>query len=329
MMPRAVIRAIAHHLPEQRLTNSQLASQFSEWGAEKIAEKTGIQTRHIAAMGELSSDLAAAAAKKLLATGVVRAEDIDFVLLCTQTPDFALPTTACLLQHRLGIPTTAGALDFNLGCSGYIYGLSLAKGLIETCQANRVLLLTAETYSKLLDPADKTVRTIFGDAGVATLVIADPNIEHECIGPFAFGTNGEGGPNLVCHHGGFRGATAEATGRDALWMNGPEIFNFTLKVVPDVVQRLLAKARLNQGDVDLFVFHQANRYMLEHLRKKLGVCSEKFVVAMEHSGNTVSCTIPIALRQAQSAGQLRPGARVMLVGFGVGYSWGAVMLRWL
>jgi 3-oxoacyl-[acyl-carrier-protein] synthase-3 len=328
MMSRAVIAAITYHLPEQRLTNGLLAAEFSEWGAEKIAEKTGIQTRHIAARGELSSDLAAAAAMKLFATGVVRAEDIDFVLLCTQTPDFALPTTACLLQHRLGIPTTAGALDYNLGCSGYVYGLSLAKGLIETGQADRVLLLTAETYSKLLDPADKTVRTIFGDAGAATLVIADTNVENECIGPFAFGTNGEGGPNLVCHRGGFRGATAEAMGRDALWMNGPEIFNFTLKVVPDVVQRLLAKAGLNQCDVDLFVFHQANRYMLEHLRKKLGVCPEKFVVAMEHSGNTVSCTIPIALREAQSAGQLRPGARVMLVGFGVGYSWGAVMLRW-
>jgi 3-oxoacyl-[acyl-carrier-protein] synthase-3 len=329
MMPRAAIAAIAHHLPDQRLTNELLAAEFPEWGAEKIAEKTGIQTRHIAAKGELSSDLAAAAAKKLFATGVVRAEDIDFVLLCTQTPDFALPTTACLLQHRLGIPTTAGALDFNLGCSGYVYGLSLAKGLVETGQADRVLLLTAETYSKLLDPADKTVRTIFGDAGAATLVVADPNVEHECIGPFAFGTNGGGGPNLVCHRGGFRGATDEATGRDGLWMNGPEIFNFTLKVVPDVVQRLLTKAGLKQGDVDLFVFHQANRYMLEHLRKKLGLCPEKFVVAMEHSGNTVSCTIPIALREAQSAGQLLPGARVMLVGFGVGYSWGAVMLRWL
>ena len=111
-------------------------------------------------------------------------------------------------------------------------------------------------------------------------------------------------------------------------MNGPEIFNFTLKVVPDVVQRLLAKAGLKQGDVDLFVFHQANRYMLEHLRKKLGVPSEKFVVAMEHSGNTVSCTIPIALHAAQTAGQLRPGARVMVVGFGVGYSWGGTLVRW-
>ena len=327
-MSRAVIAAIAYHLPEQRLTNELLAAEFPEWGAEKIAEKTGIQTRHIAAKGELSSDLATAAANKLFATGVVRPQDIDFVLLCTQTPDFALPTTACLLQHRLGIPTTAGAFDFNLGCSGFVYGLSLAKGLIETGQARRVLLLTAETYSKLLDPADKTVRTIFGDAGAATLVVADEEAKDECIGPFAFGTNGEGGPNLVCHRGGFRGATAEATGRDALWMNGPEIFNFTLKVVPDVVQRLLAKAGLKQGDVDLFVFHQANRYMLEHLRKKLGVPSEKFVVAMEHSGNTVSCTIPIALHAAQTAGQLRPGARVMVVGFGVGYSWGGALVRW-
>ena len=326
-MPRAVIAAIEYYLPDSELTNERLAVEFPEWGAEKIAEKTGIHTRHIAAPGELSSDLAAAAARKLFAMGVVGPKEIDFVLLCTQTPDFALPTTACLLQHRLGIPTTAGALDFNLGCSGFVYGLSLAKGLIETDQARRVLLLTAETYSKLLDPKDKTVRTIFGDAGAATLVIAD-DAERVYIGPFVFGTDGAGGENLVCHRGGFRGAKAEAAGHKALWMNGPEIFNFTLKVVPDAVRRVLSRAGLTQGDVDLFVFHQANRYMLEHLRKKLGVSPEKFVVSMERLGNTVSCTIPIALREAQSAGRLQSGARVMLVGFGVGYSWGAAMLQW-
>jgi len=196
-MSRAVIAAIEFHLPERRLTNPQLAEEFPDWGTEKIAEKTGIHARHIAAPGELSSDLANAAALKLFSSGSVRPEEIDFVLLCTQTPDFALPTTACLLQHRLGIPRSAGALDFNLGCSGYVYGLSLAKGLIETGQARRVLLLTAETYSKLIDPADRTVRTIFGDAGAASLVMANDEVDQECLGPFAFGTDGAGGRNLV------------------------------------------------------------------------------------------------------------------------------------
>ncbi len=326
--PRAVLAAIEHHLPEYRLTNEQLAAEFPEWGAEKIGEKTGIRTRHIAAPGELSSDLAAAAAKKLFARGTARPEEIDFVLFCTQTPDHPLPTTACLLQHRLGIPTTAGALDFNLGCSGYVYGLSLAKGLVETSQARRVLLLAAETYSKLLDPADKTVRTIFGDAGSASLVVASGEQRSEAIGPFVFGSDGAGGPNLICHRGGLRATPPELVGRDALAMNGPEIFNFTLKVVPDAVARVLAKAGLAQDAVDLFVFHQANSYMLEHIRKKLRVPAEKFVVALAECGNTVSCTIPIALEAAQRVGQLRSGARVMLVGFGVGYSWGAALLRW-
>jgi len=327
-MPFASIAAIEFHLPAGQLTNELLAVEFPEWKAAKIAEKTGIVTRHIAAPGELSSDLAVAAARKLFTSAAASPAEIDFVLLCTQTPDFALPTSACLLQHRLGIPTSAGALDFNLGCSGYIYGLSLAKGLIETGQAARVLLLTAETYSKLLDPKDKAVRTIFGDGAAATLVVATEHSGGECVGPFIFGTDGSGGPNLVCHHGGFRGEAAEAAGHVALWMNGPEIFNFTLKVVPDAVQRLLARAKMDMKAVDLFVFHQANLYMLEHLRKKLGVPEDKFVMALADVGNTVSSTIPIALKSALAQGRVKSGCTIMLVGFGVGYSWGATMVRW-
>jgi 3-oxoacyl-[acyl-carrier-protein] synthase-3 len=327
-MPHAAITAIDYYLPVGRLTNAQLAVEFPEWGAEKIAEKTGIQARHIAGENECSSDLAEKAAVRLFAAQHIDPATIDYVLFCTQTPDFALPTSACLLQHRLGIPTRAGALDFNLGCSGYIYGLSLGKGLIETGQARCVLFLTGETYSKLLAPTDKTVRTIFGDAGAATLLTAADSAASVKIGPFVLGTNGQGGPNLVCHQGGFRGAKAEAKGRETLWMDGPEIFNFTLQVVPETVRELLARAGLQQEQVDLFVFHQANHYMLDHLRRKLKVPPEKFMVAIAESGNTVSCSIPIALHHAQAEGRLKSGMRVMLVGFGVGYSWGAAMITW-
>lgn len=327
-MPYASVCAIEYYLPERVLTNAHLAAEFPDWGAEKIAEKTGIQIRHIAGESEFSSDLAARAAQKLFASGVAKPSEIDYILFCTQTPDFALPTSACLLQHRLGIPTSAGALDFNLGCSGYVYGLSLAKGLIETGQARNVLLLTGETYSKLMDPQDKSVRTIFGDAGAATLVTLDERADAERIGPFVLGSDGAGGPNLVCSRGGFRGALAEAEGRTALWMNGPEIFNFTLKVVPDAVNRVLARAGLDSSSVDLFVFHQANRYMLDHLRRKMNIPTGKFLMALENCGNTVSCTIPIALAEAKSQGRLKTGDRVLLVGFGVGYSWGATLLRW-
>jgi 3-oxoacyl-[acyl-carrier-protein] synthase-3 len=326
-MPNAAITAVTYALPERIVTNRDLGAEFPEWGADKIAEKTGIQKRHIARPDETSADLAAQAAEKLFASGVVGKSEIDFILFCTQTPDFALPTSACLLQHRLGLSTSVGALDFNLGCSGYIYGLGLARGLIESGQAQRVLFVTGETYSKLLNPADKTVRTIFGDAGSATLV-SGVSASEPGIGPAVFGTDGEGGANLICCRGGWRGARAAAAGAEALWMNGPEIFNFTLRVVPEVVRLTLQKAGLARAEVDLFVFHQANRYMLDHLRKKMEVQAEQFVLAMEFCGNTVSSSIPIALVEAQRRGQLRRGMRVMLVGFGVGYSWGATLVSW-
>ena len=157
---RAGIKAIEYHLPENILSNADLAQLFPEWPVERIQQKTGISLRHIAGPEECSSDLAVAAARKLFDSGVCTPAEIDFVLLCTQSPDYFLPTTACLVQERLGIPTTAGALDFNLGCSGFIYGLSLARGLVETGQAVNVLLLTAETYSKFIHPKDKSVRTL-------------------------------------------------------------------------------------------------------------------------------------------------------------------------
>lgn len=317
----AVVRAIEYHLPERVLTNDQLAREFPDFPSAKIEAKTGIRERRLAGPDECASDLAVAAAQRLFATGL-SPRDVDYLLFCTQSPDYPLPTTACLLQQRLGIPTTAGALDFNLGCSGYIYGLSLAKGLIESGQVRNVLLLTAETYSKYLEPSDRGVRTIFGDGAAATWIAAAPTGE-AAIGPFVFGTDGGGECNLIVRNGGARQAGRVAT----LYMNGGEIFTFTLRAVPKAVAQLLERTRLTLADVDRFVFHQANQYMLEHLRQKLGIAPEKFIIEMRDCGNTVSSTIPIALKRALDAGTVRPGHRVMLVGFGVGYSWGALMLR--
>jgi 3-oxoacyl-[acyl-carrier-protein] synthase-3 len=335
---QATIRAIASYLPENQLTNDRLSAEFPGWSPDKISEKTGIDNRHIAADGECSSDLAAQAALRLFASGAARPEEIDYLLLCTQSPDHFLPTTACLLQHRLGIPTTAGALDFNLGCSGWVAGLGLANGLIVSGQARRVLLLTAETYSKFIHPADRSVRTIFGDAAAATLLEAVD--DGAGIGPFVYGTDGSGGCNLIVPAGGMRQPrTAETAvvaedaqgnqrSRDHLFMNGPEIFNFTLKIVPRTVSGVLERAGLTAGEIDWFVFHQANRYMLEHLRKKLRIPAEKFPVVMQDCGNTVSSTIPIALEHMMGASLLQSGQRVMVVGFGVGYSWAAAILTW-
>jgi len=336
---KAIVRAIEYALPEKVLTNEDLAREFPEWTVEKITEKTGIDRRHVTRDGECASDLGVQAAERLFASGACAPEQIDYLLYCTQSPDHFLPTTACVLQDRLKVPKTAGALDFNLGCSGYVYGLGLAKGLIETGQAQSVLLITAETYSKFIHPGDKSVRTLFGDAAAATLVQAAERGD-EAIGPFVYGTDGSGAKNLIVPAGGMRNPRTAETGavqedehgnlrsEDHLYMNGPEIFTFTLLSVPKAVKALLEKSGLDMDQVDLFVFHQANRFMLDRLRKKIKIPEEKFLLAFENFGNTVSSTIPIALKEAETTGQLKPGMKVMLVGFGVGYSWGANLIEW-
>lgn len=336
-MPKARISAVSYVLPEHRLTNASLARQFPEWTVEKIASKTGIESRGIAGEEEFSSHLATKAAEKLFNDHGIDRSAVDYIIVCTQSPDFYLPTTACIVQDNLGLSTDVGALDVNLGCSGYIYSLGMAKALIESNQATSVLVITADTYTKFINDDDKSVRTIFGDAGAATLVTASS--DRETMHGITYGTDGSGAKNLIVPAGGLRSAAnlspnSEPAERELtsngydLYMNGPEIFNFTLKVVPDSVAKILERSSLEQGDVDLFVFHQANKYMLNHLRKKLGVEESKFFVSMAQSGNTVSSTIPIALAEAQSAGVLKPGMRIMLLGFGVGYSWGGMIVDW-
>lgn len=338
MSRKAVIQAIATHLPERTLSNEELAAEFgNRWSAEKIHAKTGILTRGVAAPGECASDLGVAAAQKLLDGGAVAREDVDFLLFCTQSPDYFLPATACTMQSRLGLRSRCGALDFNQGCSGFVYGLSLAKGLIESGSAGNVLLVTAETYSKHIHPKDASTRVLFGDGAAAVLVGAQ-DAQVDRIGPFVFGTDGHGACELAVPAGAFRcppgpETVIESADNDGnirtpqnLYMNGPEIFNFTLRTIPSLVSTLLHEAGLEKDAVDYYVFHQANRFMLEHLRRKIGIPDEKFCINLESYGNTVSATIPMALEIALARGDVRPGARVMVVGFGVGYSWAAALL---
>jgi 3-oxoacyl-[acyl-carrier-protein] synthase-3 len=335
-MRTAKIAALASFLPDAVLHNDTLAALYPGWSAEKILDKTGVRERRIAAAGETAGDLAFGSAQRLFEQDDIDPASIDFLLLCTQAPDYMLPTTACLLQDRLGLRRDCGALDFNLGCSGFVYGLALAKGLIETGAANRVLLLTADTYSRFIHPGDKSVRTLFGDGAAATLIEA-AEAEQAMIGPFVFGTDGRGAPNLIVPTGGARRArdaesaieTTDESGNvrtlDNLQMNGGAIVNFTLKAVPEAVNALLVKADLTLGDIDLFVFHQASAFILEKLRSKIGIPAERFVVNLETSGNTVSSTIPIALEH--QVGQPSGDRLAMLVGFGVGYSWAAACVR--
>ena len=328
---KAYIKDIAYYLPEQVLTNEQIAAEFPEWSAEKVANKVGITERHISAPDETATDMAYQAAERLFAQGIDRSI-VDFVLLCTQSGDYFLPSSACLLQDRLGLSTHCGALDFNLGCSGYEYGLAIAKGLILSGVAKNILLLTAETYTKYIHPKDKGNRTIFGDGASASLISTEGFAE---IGEVVVGTDGSGAGNLIVRSLGARQKEPmndlhvdEEEGLisgDHLYMHGGNVFNFTADVVPPMVEELLNKSGLTQDDVDLWVFHQANKYMINYLRKLLDIDKEKFYLYMEKVGNTVSSTIPIAMVEARKEGRMH--GNVLLAGFGVGLSWGGVMLR--
>lgn len=303
---------IAYYLPQNELSNGALIKEYPEWTAEKIFAKTGIASRHIAGEDEDALDMAETACRNLFADGESPAS-IDFVLLCTQSPRYRLPSSACVLQHRLGLSASVGALDYDLGCSGFVYGLSLAKGLVVSGSAKRVLLVTAETYTKYIDPKDRSTRTIFGDGAAATIV---DGLVAQQIGAFSFGTDGSGADKLIVRDDG------------RLFMDGPEIFNFTLDVVPATIDDVCTKNGIGRGDVDLFVFHQANKFMLDTIRKVNGLPKETFYIDLEDVGNTVSSTIPIALRRAESKGILKPGMKVLLMGFGVGLSWGGTILTW-
>ena len=330
----AYIKGISYYLPEKVVTNEELVSEFPEWSVEKVAKKVGVNTRHIAGESETAGDMAEKAALKLFDEYKISPSDIDFVLLCTQSPDYFLPSTACIIQNRLGIPTTTGALDYNLGCSGCVYGMAMAKGLIAGGIAKNVLLLTAETYNKYLHPTDKSNRSIFGDAAAACLISREGFAE---IGEFSLGTDGSGAEKLIVRTGAARchqpngNSVIDDEGHtrfdDYLYMDGGGIFNFTLDAVPAMMKDILLKNSMVNEDVDYYVFHQANKFMLNTIRKVCVLPKDKFYVNLEETGNTVSSTVMIAMKQCLDAGTIHKGMKVMVSGFGVGLSWGGTILK--
>jgi len=335
-LPFARIKGVALHLPAHKLTNEAISAEFPEWDVAKISDKTGIQSRRIAGPNEFSSHLGICATQALIEKYSLDIASFDYLISVTQTPDFMLPGIASLIHEAVGMRPGSGALDVNLGCSGYVYGLGLAKGLIESGQASNVLLVTSDTYSKLLNPKDKSVRTIFGDGATATWVSSDG--EAGSISGFSYGTDGSGGKHLMVPNGGLRSggdvspkSSNEIRGLQAgqfdLFMDGPEIFNFTLRVVGSTMEDVLGKSNLEEADVDYFVFHQANSFMLEHLVSKLCIPVEKAPILMREWGNTVSGTIPMALCELEKSGLTNVGSRLVLLGFGVGLSWAGVAVR--
>lgn len=329
----AYIKNISYYLPERIVTNDDIIAEFPEWTSDKIVDKIGVKERHLAAEDETASDLAVNAAERLFTEYDIDRSDIDFVLFCTQNPDYLLPTSACLIQDRLGLNRNIGALDFNLGCSGYIYGLALAKGLISAGIAHNILLLTAETYNKHIHPKDKGNRTIFGDAAAATLISTEGMAQ---IGEFSLGTDGKGADNLIMRTGGARHfqPSGELTfsengapiSSDHVYMNGSEIYLFTIENVPPLVEDVLQRNSLTADDISMNIFHQANTYMLNYLRRKMKIDPSKFYINMADTGNTISSSLPIALKKAIKDGSVTPDSKVLITGFGVGYSWGGTVL---
>lgn len=330
----AFIKGISYYLPERVVTNEELLQEFPEWSVDKVAAKVGVNSRHLAGENETAGDMAEKAARKLFEEYNIDPKAIDFVMLCTQSPDYFLPSTACILQNRLGIPTTAGAVDYNLGCSGCVYGIAMANSFVKSGLAKNVLVLTAETYQKYLHPSDKSNRSIFGDGAAACLISIEGMAE---IGKCVLGTDGSGADNLIVKTGAAR--CKQATGvvvededghqcfDDYLYMNGSAIFNFTLDAVPAMMAQILEKNQMQKDDVDYYVFHQANKFMLNTIRKVCVLPKDKFYVNLEETGNTVSSTVMIGLKDCIEAGTIHKGMWVMCAGFGVGLSWGGVILK--
>lgn len=323
-MMKSYIKAISTYFPKNILTNDAISAQFPEWNSEKILQKIGIEQRYITQEDECASDMAAKAVLNLIEEHHLDKNAIDFLLLCTQTPDHILPTTACIVQEKAGLPTSCAALDINQGCSGYIYGLSLASSLIASGNFKNVILVTTDTYTKYIHPKDKGNLSIFGDA--ATLVSTEGAY---CIGKPTLGTDGAGAENLIIRNGGTRSPRNENPNDldNFVDMKGGKIFNFIVKRTPEVVYNNLKTNNLDIKDIDLFVFHQANTHILNKVREEMEIPEEKFVIEMRYYGNTISSTIPIAFSEHLRKYPQKASEKIQFVGFGVGYSWGAICIE--
>ena len=333
---RAAIVAIDYALPARVVTNDELERDHPQWKLDQVVKRTGVHARHWCSPDETALDLAVTACERLAARTPAWVADCDAILFCTQSPDYWMPPNACLLQDRLGLPRTTVALDFSLACSGFVYGLYLANALVTSGSARQVLLVTAETYSKWIHPDDRGPLTLFGDGAAVSVVVPSTN----GIGPCVLGTDGSGALSFCVPAGAARSpASAETKNAERdlsgnirtaehLMMDGPAVLDFVKREIPSFVQEFLAHEGESVDTIDLAVFHQASLLGLDYLNNALKVPDEKRFSNLMNIGNTVSASLPIALRQAEEQGVLIPGMKVLLVGFGVGLSWGAMLVTW-
>lgn len=335
-MIKAQIEATAYYLPHNLYSNENYAHDFGLASAEQLFKSTGISKRFYADKDEVSSDIALLAARKLISDHQIDVQQIDYLIFCTQSTDYLTPSTACLLHKKLSLSAACGALDINQGCTGFLYSLSLAKALIESKQAQKVLILTAETISKYLYRKDKATKALFGDGAAACLVSKS---EHAGIGNFIFGTDGSGFNIMNIQRGGarhrFDGAHnpiyTDKYGYEAdencFYMDGAGVLGFSLQTVPKLFNDCLQINEMKQNDIDLFIFHQANNFILEKLQNKLNIESDKYFRFVENCGNTVSSTLPICISEARQQAKIKNGMNVMLLAFGVGLSWCGTVVK--
>lgn len=333
----AYIKAISYHLPEKIFSNDDFFRNFPDALSQREnLLKTGIVERRIISADETASDIGVKAALKLFSEHSISPDSIDFILFCAQEFDHYTPTTACIIQEKLKLSKNCGALDYNLGCSGFVYGLSLAKGLVEATGAKNVLLITSSAISRHIHKKDKSSLFVFGDGAAATLISTR---EKQGIGAFIFGTDGSGKNKIIIKDGGGRTKLSEnsfvdrvdeygnITNNSTLYMNGISVFIFGVKTVPGLIHDLLKKEQKSQDEIDLFIFHQANLFLIETIRAKLEIPNDKIFNYIENVGNTIASTIPIALSEAIKMGKAKKGDRIVLAGFGVGLSWAATIIE--
>jgi 3-oxoacyl-[acyl-carrier-protein] synthase-3 len=321
------MRGVVSAAPRQIVDNSAFAARFGEAAVAEVVKMIGVEQRRIALPEQTTADLCFEAAQVLIERLDWAPDSIDGLIFVSQTPDYRLPATACSLHGRLGLAPHCQALDVALGCSGYVYGLWLASTLIKA-GLRRVLVLAGDTSSRMVDPNDRATALLFGDAGSATALEAD-----SAAAPmhFRLGSDGAGARHLIIPQGAYRTGVTDARwgeGYDPshLYMDGAEVFTFTLRAVPTLVRQTLTDAGLSPLDVDIYALHQANRFMLRHLAKKIGAGEDRVPINIERFGNTSSATIPLLLTTDLAQRITTARTRLMLVGFGVGFSWGAALI---
>lgn len=325
----ATITGIVSCVPSNVVQNSYFIDRLGNNAVNDVVKMIGVQKRHWSCAETSTRDLCCAAGKRLL-TGLSWSPDsVDALIFVSQTPDYILPASACVLHSDLGLSKTTIAFDINLGCSGYPYAVWLGMTLVQSGSVKRVLLAVGDTISKIVDQDDRSTALLFGDAGTVTAIESTPDQDAF----FVLGTDGAGVSNLIVPSGSFKdypqGEDTRMKGKDSrcLFMDGGEVFNFTLSSVPKLFEGIIEFSQKPLVTYDYFLFHQANLFMLKHLAKKLKISNEKMPINIEEYGNTSCASIPLLITTRLKAQLLRRSLRIAMLGFGVGYSWGAASLE--